>query len=161
MLIKFKLDPGAVLPSQEIGDVGFDIRANEDVVIHAGRVAKVKTGLYIADYDYLLRVEHHSSRDQPTQLGFNMTVYPKIEGRSSLGSKGIFTIAGIIDPIYRGEICVTLANMSGDDYRVQLGDKIAQFVFYPCIAIPEMMFTVVDEVTTTRRGAKGFGSTGR
>ena len=175
MLIKFKRShPDARIPTQAAGDVGFDLYSVEDITIPAGRVQKVKTGLHIADYDPTVVVHQHGKSVVSLSEGTYtmptagapydkeaLTVYPKMEGRSSLGAKGIFTIAGIIDPIYRGELCVTLANMTGEDYRIQKGDKIAQFVFYTCLASPGLTFEETDELTMTRRGDRGFGSTGR
>ena len=166
MLVKFKLEhPDAKLPTQSEGDVGFDLYSCEEIWIPSGRVAKIKTGLHIADYEPGLSVKRRTKSAEgfawTEQEGFKLTVYPKIEGRSSLGSRGIFTVAGIIDPIYRGELAVALANMTGDDYKIEKGDKIAQFVFYTCLTAPELEFEVTDTIVPTRRGDKGFGSTGR
>lgn len=160
MLIKFKLEHSdAKLPTQAHGDVGFDIFSCEDMTIIEGRVQKVKTGVRIAGYDPTLAV---NIRDKNVGLSNAfITVYPKIEGRSSLASNGIFTVAGIIDPVYRGELTVVLANMSGKDYEIKKGDRIAQLIFYPCLTLPEIKFEIVDEVSQTARGEKGFGSTGK
>lgn len=155
MLVKFKLEhENAKLPTQADGDVGFDLYSCEDIDLPTGRVTKIKTGLHIADFNPTLYIETMFSN-------VKTTVYPKIEGRSSLGAKGIFTVAGIIDPTYRGELAVALANMSGADYKIMKGDKIAQFVFYTCLTSPELKFEVTDSIVPTIRGDKGFGSTGR
>jgi dUTP pyrophosphatase len=158
MLIKFKkLHPDAKLPIQSEGDVGFDLFSCEAVSAIAGRVSKVRTGLVIANYEYNVDLNIRSQ----TGDGLTVTVYPKVEGRGSLGSKGIFPVAGVIDPIYRGELVVTLANMSGEDYEIKKGDRIAQFVFYTCLTTPFLEFQEVIDIVPTRRGDKGFGSTGR
>lgn len=167
MLIKFKkLHTNAKIPTQAEGDVGFDLYSREDVLIQAGRVSKVNLGLAIADYDpvRVMQGPKFIKTDAGTDMVMQcteLTVYPKIEGRSSLGAKGIFTIAGIIDPSYRGELTVTLANMTGRDYQVGMGDRVAQFVFYTCLTSPELEFEETDTIVPTVRGDKGFGSTGR
>lgn len=160
MFIKLKkCHPNARLPKQaRSGDVGYDLYACEDAIIPAGRVAVLGIGLKIADYDPSLSVGN-------PMLGFytqrDLTVYPKIEGRSSLGTKGVFPIAGIVDPNYRGEIGVTLANVSAVDHVVKAGDRIAQFVMYTCLTGPALSFSETDAIVETERGEQGFGSTGR
>lgn len=160
--------PEAVLPTSSVGDVGFDIRSVEHTILRAGTVTKVKTGLQIADFNPKVRIPaQEEKRDGKTDMisehvpETTLTIFPKIEGRSSLGAAGIFPIAGIIDPQYRGEIIVTLANLSDQDHIVQQGDKIAQFVIYTTVSIPDVTFCESDYVTQTDRGDKGFGSTGR
>lgn len=162
MLIKFKkCHEKAQLPSQALGDVGFDLRSVENVTLKMGAVTKVKTGLQIADYNPLIRAASYDQLGPMQQNPVKLTVYPKIEGRSSLGSKGIFPVAGIIDPQYRGELIVALSNLSDSDYIVREGDKIAQFVLYSTVTMPFVSFEETDEVVETDRGDKGFGSTGR
>lgn len=80
--------------------------------------------------------------------------------RSGLGTKhGIVVKQGIglIDPDYRGEIMVCLQNISTIPYTVNPGDRIAQLLITP-IARPQ--FVATDELNSTCRGHKGFGSTG-
>lgn len=166
MLIHLKrLRPEARLPTQAEGDVGFDLYACDVGVISPGRVARVDIGIAIADYDPSVRLHYHHPGRIPAPnspvRGPKLTVYPKVEGRSSLGLRGIFPIAGIIDPTFRGAVCVTLANMSADDYPIEVGDRVAQLVFHTCLALPDLSFEEADEVVPTRRGVQGFGSTGR
>lgn len=81
--------------------------------------------------------------------------------RSGLGIKKGICLAngvGVIDSDYRGEIRVGLANLSGEDYTVMPGDRIAQLMIAPVVC-PTPLF--VDELDETERGAGGLGSTGR
>lgn len=81
--------------------------------------------------------------------------------RSSLGFKKGVTLSnsvGVIDSDYRGEIKVSLANLSSNDFVVAPGDRVAQLVITP-VCIPEI--EVVDELSETDRGEGGFGSTGK
>lgn len=80
--------------------------------------------------------------------------------RSGLGAKHGITVAqgvGVIDPDYRGEICVYLLNTSGEPRTIEPGERIAQLVIMP-VALPSI--AVVEALGETARGAGGFGHTG-
>ena len=81
--------------------------------------------------------------------------------RSGLAVKhGIALVnsVGVIDADYRGEIKVGLINHSDKPYTVTHGERIAQMVFTPYVA---MEFAEVDTLQDTTRGTGGFGSTGK
>ena len=89
-----------------------------------------------------------------------------ILSRSGHGFKNDVRLAncvGLIDSDYRGEVHVKLTrDRDGDDggvdpLLVKPGDRIAQAIIIPIAAIK---FDVVDELSTTARGAGGLGSTG-
>lgn len=80
-----------------------------------------------------------------------------IRGRSGLASKGIFAHVGTIDEEYRGEVGVILYNMTGDSFTISDGMRIAQFTVKPCYHINMLE---EDELSNTRRGENGFGSSG-
>lgn len=87
--------------------------------------------------------------------------YVRIAPRSGLALRhGIDVGAGVIDQDYRGPIGVILFNHHATEpFAVKKGDRIAQMIFER-ISIPT--FHVCDDVdTTTDRGSKGFGSTGK
>ena len=65
---------------------------------------------------------------------------------------------GVIDSDYRGEILVGLHNHGAAPVTVTPGERIAQLVLTPVLAAE---FIEMDEISETRRGAGGFGSTGR
>ncbi len=130
------------LPQYETGQsAGMDIRAN----ISAPLVLKpldrelVKTGLYIA-----------------LQPGYEAQVRP----RSGLAYKKGITVLnapGTIDADYRGEIGVILVNLSNEDFAIEDGERIAQLVI---AEYQQTNWEQVEELSETRRGAGGFGSTG-
>jgi dUTP pyrophosphatase len=64
---------------------------------------------------------------------------------------------GTIDPGYRGEIKVILLNLGREPYTVRPGDRIAQLV----VARYEPVEWEEGELNHSRRGAGGFGSSGR
>lgn len=80
--------------------------------------------------------------------------------RSSLATKKGLAPAnkvGVIDSDYRGEIMVALHNHSGESAQVRPGERIAQIVIVPHLTA---QFEIADELSSTERGAGGFGSTG-
>lgn len=86
--------------------------------------------------------------------------------RSGHGFKHDIRLANcvaIIDPPYRGEVIVKLTCDAPDDdvsppYKVNPGDRIAQAMVIP---VERVAFTVVDELSETKRGTGGMGSTGK
>lgn len=136
------LRPDAVLPRYAHGpeeDAGMDLHAVEEIVLEPGVPALVPTGLSI---------------ELPP--GYEAQIRP----RSGLALRHAITLPNApatIDPGYRGEIRVILLNLGREPYRVRKGDRIAQMV----IARYEAIEWVEAELSETRRGAGGFGSSGR
>ena len=121
---------------------GVDLRANIDnpvVIAPMGR-ALIPTGLYMA-----------------LPEGWEAQVRP----RSGLAIKKGVTVLntpGTIDADYRGEVGVILVNLSGEDFVVQDGDRIAQMIFNQ---YGKADFVEVETLDETERGAGGFGHTGK
>lgn len=97
-------------------------------------------------------------------LGFAVEIPPgyamQILPRSGLARNHNVDVAnspGLIDSDYRGEVCVLLRNSGGFGFNVLPGMRIAQAVL---VKIPAMSFDVVEELSETKRGDGGFGSTG-
>ena len=65
---------------------------------------------------------------------------------------------GVVDADYRGPICVALHNDSEVVRTVVPGQKVAQMVVVPFLAVE---FEEVAELSNTIRGVAGFGSTGK
>lgn len=65
---------------------------------------------------------------------------------------------GVVDADYRGEVKVALHNDSYTTRTVEPGQKVAQLVVVPFLAIE---FDEVDTLDDTDRGDGGFGSTGK
>jgi dUTP pyrophosphatase len=82
-----------------------------------------------------------------------------------MGAKGIKVMGGVIDNKYRGEIIVVLANVGGeqsyydkrDEIVIRPGDKIAQLLILPLL---DINIEETNELGTTERDSKGFGSSG-
>ena len=81
--------------------------------------------------------------------------------RSGLGHKhGIVlgNLVGLIDSDYQGEVMVSVWNRSKEAFTINPLDRIAQLVVVPVV---QVKLNVVGEFAASRRGAGGFGSTGK
>ena len=86
--------------------------------------------------------------------GYMMLIFP----RGSLSNKDLIMAnhVGVLDAGYRGELKMRFKKTGDDVY--ELGDKIGQIIVVP---FPKIEFEEVDELTETKRGEGGFGSTGK
>ncbi len=88
----------------------------------------------------------------------------QVRARSGLALKhgiGMPNSPGTIDADYRGELMVILINFSRQPFTIARGMRIAQMVIAP---VTRASWTVVEDpadLSTTRRGTGGFGSTGQ
>jgi dUTP pyrophosphatase len=73
----------------------------------------------------------------------------------------VLNTPGTIDEDYRGEVSVLLINLGREPYEVQHGDRIAQLVVSPVTRVTVETVDHLDDLGHTKRGAGGFGSTGR
>ena len=134
-----RLRPDAVLPRHAYpGDAGLDLAACERVVLEPGDRATVATGLAVA-----------------IPAGYAGYVQP----RSGLAAEHGITMVnapGLVDSGYRGELRVVLLNTDANEcFVVEAGMRIAQLVVLP---IPELELVEVDELPSSERGVRGFGS---
>jgi dUTP pyrophosphatase len=124
----------------EFGDLAADVYASSAVTLaaagEAGSTAAVPTGI---------------AMDFPSTHG------ALVEDRSGLAVRGVTTLAGVIDPGYRGELKVVMTNLSPGPVEIKVGDRIAQLRIVQRI---EAAFEEVAELGAAARGAGGFGSTG-
>ena len=133
-----------LLPAYESeGAAGMDLRAalgdGETITLEPGAKAMVPTGLAMA-----LPVGHEA----------------QVRPRSGLAAKHSVTVLnspGTIDSDYRGEVKVILINHGSSPFKIERGERIAQMVIAP---VTQGIWTQVDALSETDRGAGGFGSTG-
>lgn len=133
-----KLRPEAILPSYaHPGDAGMDFYSCEDYILKPGERKLFPTGLSI---------------ELPE--GYVSLIWDK----SGLAAKsGLTCLGGVIEHTYRGEYGVILLNTSDVSCEIKKGQKIAQCLVQPiCTAEIEE----VKELSETKRGFGGFGSTG-
>lgn len=139
-----KLHENAKIPTRGSEKAaGYDLYAcleGDSIEIKPHETVKVGTGLAIAVPD-----------------GYFGAVF----ARSGLAAKEGLRPAncvGVCDSDYRGEYIVALHNDSENTRVVSSGDRIAQLVVMPYLAVE---FDEVDALDETKRGAGGFGSTGK
>jgi len=125
------------------GAAGLDLRACIDaaLTLSAGESQLVSSGIAIHVGD----------------PGYAAVVLP----RSGLGAKNgivLGNLVGLIDSDYQGPLMISVWNRGKAAFTLQPLDRIAQLVVVPVVQVE---FEVVDEFQASRRGAGGFGSTGR
>ena len=98
----------------------------------------------------------------PTGLAFEIPAgyYGQVLDKSSVGILGIKSYAGCIDPSYRGELHVCLANHTDTIISFPAGAKIAQIVFLQYSSFDIEWVDSLEALSSTARGEGGFGSTG-
>ncbi len=120
-------------------DLTAAIDAEISVILHPGERQLIPTGVAIE-----------------LPQGMEAQVRP----RSGLALKHGITVLnspGTIDADYRGEISVVLINHGSHEFEVVRGARIAQLVIAPVVQLEVL---VVEALSTTKRGAGGYGSTG-
>ncbi|SEG44784.1 deoxyuridine 5'-triphosphate nucleotidohydrolase [Bryocella elongata] len=134
--------------------------ANVPKYAHVGDYGDLAADLYAAEAATLAPTgQPGSTHLVRTGLAFEFpsTHGALVEDRSGLAVKGITTLAGVIDPGYRGELKVVITNLSAQPFVIEEGHRIAQLRIVERIQAIFEETTCVDE---TVRGAGGFGSTG-
>ena len=140
---EWKLRPGAILPVYgSKSAAGADLCAciDGETVITPGQTVFIPTGL--------------AFEIPEGYAGF-------VHARSGLASKRGLAPAnkvGVIDADYRGEVMVALHNHGKESQTVEAGERVAQMIIAPFVAVN---YVFSDELDETVRGEGGFGSTGR
>ena len=113
------------------------------IVIPPGKSANVPTGVAW----------------MPMDIPYNHKVSMKIESRSGFAINNSIEAsnAGRIDEGYRGEIIMKIYNRGDKDFVVENGLRIAQGAVEVC---PKYAIIEVNEIDSTDRGDRGFGSSG-
>jgi dUTP pyrophosphatase len=142
-MLKVKiLREGVTLPKYQTDhSAGLDLCAciDKDIILMPGERVLVPTGVSIELPDsYEAQVRPRSG------LAIN-------HGVTVLNSPGT------IDPDYRGELKVILINLGKEPFVIKNGMRIAQMVISK---FERVEVEVVEELSQTRRGEGGFGSTG-
>lgn len=136
-----KLIPNAIIPKYQSKEAaGFDLCSSQDLTLQKGKWALIPTGL---------------------SFSFPKNYEVQVRPRSGLALKYGITILnspGTIDSDYRGEIKVIAINLGEEDFKINAGDRIAQAVL---CRVKQAKIKVVQTLDKTKRGEKGFGSTGK
>lgn len=125
-----------------VASAGMDLHANiyEPLVLGSLERSLVPTGIFIE-----------------LPVGYEAQIRP----RSGLATKHGITVIntpGTVDADFRGELRVSLVNLSKEPFSIEPGERIAQMV----VARHEHVeWEEVSELSETERGAGGWGSTGK
>ena len=127
------MNDNAIIPTRVSREsAGLDLYSSIDVDIEVGSIKKVNTGVCIS-------------------LPENS--YGSIRDKSSLASKGLLTLDGVIDKDYPGEIIVIMTSLI-ELIKVKKRQKIAQLI------VSNIMYPEIKKVKflkDTERNNKGFG----
>ncbi len=116
-----------------------------------------------AAIDTNVLIPPHETVKIPTGIAIELPkfTFGGIYARSGIASREGLRPAnctGVIDSDYRGEIIVALHNDSDTHRIVEPGERIAQLIVQPYVPVK---YKEIDTLSTTDRGANGFGSTGK
>ncbi len=131
------------LPNYETeASAGMDLRAflDNDIVLKPLERVLIPTGLFIE-----------------LPVGFEAQIRP----RSGLAIKHGITVLntpGTIDADYRGEIKIILVNLSNNEFVIKSGERVCQMIISKH---EQANFIETDKLNETKRGAGGFGHTGK
>ena len=134
-----KLVENAVIPRYaKSGDAGLDLTVTK---------VKHKKG----------KVKYYSGRAFEIPQGYVGLLFP----RSSNANKDLLMTnsVGVIDSGYRGEVTAVFQKTTLlQPEKYYIGERFAQLIILP---YPQIEFEEVEELSTTERGANGYGSTGK
>ena len=142
VVIGLMLEQGALAPCYaSVGAAGLDLRAylKENILLLPGESTLVPTGIKLE-----------------VPPGFEVQIRP----RSGLALKDQITVLntpGTIDADYRGEIKVILINHGKKPFIIEPQMRIAQMIVAPCY---QAEFIIKENLSTSLRGANGFGHSG-
>ena len=134
---------GEIPAYQSVGASGFDVRAQlegKNMILKKGERALVPTAL---------------SFEIP--LGYEIQARPR-SGWAIKNGMSLLNTPGTIDADYRGEVKIIVVNLGAEPVEIKDQERIAQFVLCP---VYQAQFEIAAELSSTERGAGGFGSTGR
>ena len=114
--------------------IGLDLYAAHEAVIRPGVTETVRTDL---------------------QIKLPAGTYGRIAPRSGISAtRSIIVNGGVIDEDYRGNLVVILVNLGRENYRVKIGNRIAQLI---CEKASRPAVVLRDQITLDMiRGASGL-----
>jgi dUTP pyrophosphatase len=148
------------LPFAQRESAGYDLFADAAGHLAPGETQLIPCGFSIDLSQSVLVGDYRGDPEMPYSSSIPVQYCALILPRSGLGCKfGVRpgNSPGLIDPDYRGEVCVCLRNDSEEFFEYTIGDRIAEMLIIP---YHREAFNVVDALSPTTRGENGFGSTG-
>ena len=127
------MNDDAIIPTRASkSSAGLDLYSSIDVNIDINSIKKINTGI---------------------RVSLPENSYGSIRDKSSLATKGILTLGGVIDNDYTGEIVVIMTSLI-EPIKIKKGQKIAQLIVSN-ISYPEIK--LLKSLKDTERNDKEFG----
>lgn len=137
-----KLSPDAKIPCAatpgDALDVWACLKPGNTIHVPPGETVKVPTGLSCE-----------------FELGWRMLLFAR-SGNALKHSITLQNAVGVIDPGYRGEICLLIRNEGQNPFIIDSNKAIGQLVM---VESPDVRVREVVELSRSERGTGGFGST--
>ena len=139
MDVLIRLGENALMPTNgSSGAAGYDLYSAEEVLLLARSAASVKTNV-------AFKIPN----------GY----FGEIKSRSGHSFKHhLETGAGVIDSDYTGFVNIKIYNHSDKDYLIKQNERVAQIIFQRYM---KANFVKTNKMPETKRGDKGFGSSGK
>ena len=101
------MNNNAIIPTRASKrSAGLDLYSSVDICIEVGSIKKINTG---------------------RRVSLPENSYGPIRDNSSLANKGLFTLGGVIDNDYTGEIIIIMTSLI-EPIKIKQGQKIAQLI---------------------------------
>lgn len=120
----------------KFGDAGYDLYTTKDMWVWPFKVIKIPLNCKIEIPD---------------------GTFGLITSRSGMSLAGLFTIPGIVDCIYRGQVSAIMFRFGLFPKKVKKGTRLCQLIVVP---YKEMSWKEKEIVPDTARGENAFGDSG-
>ena len=135
MMLPIKIKSGSTKPERATKlSACYDIQSKDQITLPANSITKVDINLRVKIPD-----EH----------------FMLLWSRSGLATRGVTTLAGVIDSDYIGPIYAVLQNHNNEPFKINRGQRISQAF---CLARTHIDWQYVDELPRPEEDHLGFGS---
>ena len=134
------LTPDSKMPAlANEGDVAFDLYSTIDIDLEPGQRSAVPTGISVE-----------------IPRGYEGEIRPR-SGLALQYGVTVLNAPGTVDSGYRGEVKSIMVNLSSETFRIMKGMRICQLAIRH---VPDVRLVRAEDLTSSERGEKGFGSSG-
>ena len=149
------LAENAMLPKKANNtDIGYDLYVSKVERISQSCIFKIRFGIAV-------EVEIFRGPGVTIEVKHFRNIHLELVARSSIYKYGLYMVnsVGIIDPGYRGEICMIVAAIDPDNYRLpEEKERFGQLILRQSVDVDKVVS--FEKLTQTDRGEGGFGSSG-
>ena len=154
--LKIKTSNDSKLFTKYDGDAGLDIFNPKSITIPAKSQGKIFLGIY-CELTKVTSITYEDGTKWERSGPASFFLLP----RSSISKTPLrmSNSIGLIDSGYRGELIAVVDNISDEDYIVEKDTRLFQIVNADLTHFTKVV--QVNELSSTKRGIGGFGSTGK